>query len=87
MLDTKLSQTGTVLMHGEHIYLDGFSADSCMCREVAVLALIWAIGEMQCELSALIEQPGGSGKTCIDLPIGVEQALGLTDQFTPNPTE
>lgn len=77
MLDTKLRKTGTILMHEGHIHIAGFSADECMCREVAAHALLWAIGEMQRELVQLVAIPGGSGNTSIDLPLEVESALGL----------
>ena len=75
MLDLKLKQTGMLLMHNGRIYLDGFEADSAMCREVAALAILWAIGELQAELTALIHQPGGTGKSCIGLPRRLEEAL------------
>jgi len=75
MLDLKLKQTGTILMHKGRIYLSGFEADGAMCREVAALGILWAIGELQAELTALIQRPGGTGKSCIDLPQEVELAL------------
>lgn len=78
MLDTKLNKAGTVLMHDDRIYVEGFDADGCMCREVAIHAVTWAIGELQRELVALIEKPGG-GKSAMDLPPAVHEALGLPD--------
>lgn len=77
LLDTKLRKTGTILMHNGRIHIGGFSANGCMCREVAAHALLWAIGEMQRELAELIARPGGSGNTSIDLPQKVHEALGL----------
>lgn len=78
MLDTKLRKTGTILMHKGRIYTAGFSAEGCMCREVAAHALLWAIGEMQRELAALIEKPGGTGNCSADMPSeAVEKALGI----------
>jgi hypothetical protein len=77
MLDTKLQKTGTILMHQGRIYVAGFSADNCMCREVAAHALLWGIGEMQRELAELVAVPGGTGNTAIDLPQKVERALGI----------
>jgi hypothetical protein len=62
-------------MHNGRIYLDGFEADDAMCREVAALGMLWAIGELQAELTALIQQPGGTGKSCIDLPQEIALAL------------
>ncbi len=79
MLDTKLIKPGTILMHHGKIHIEGFEAENCMCREVAAHALLWGIGEMQRELTALINQPGGSGNTCLDLPKKVREALGLTE--------
>jgi len=76
MLDTHLNSPGTILMHNGHIYVgDGFDADDCMCREVAIHALIWAIGELQRELVEEIRTAGGSGNVSIDLPPGVEDEL------------
>lgn len=78
MIDTKLTRTGTVLMHKGRIYTSGFSAPDCMCREVAIHALLWAIGEMQREIVALIETPGGTGNVAADMPSkAVEDALGI----------
>jgi hypothetical protein len=78
MLDTKLRKTGTLLMHDGRIYTSGFRADGCMCREVAAHALLWAIGELQRELAALIEKPGGTGNVAADMPsAAVETALGI----------
>lgn len=78
MLDTKLVKTGTLLMHEGRIYTSGFSAPDCMCREVGVHALLWAIGELQRELTDLIAKPGGSGHVCADMPsAAVEKALGI----------
>ena len=78
MLDTKLTKTGTILMHEGRIYTAGFSAPDCMCREVAAHALLWAIGEMQRELTALIEKPGGMGNVCASMPsAAIEAELGI----------
>lgn len=81
MLDTKINSTGTILMHEGRIYVDGFNTNATSCRETAAHALLWAIGEMQRELAAMIEQPGGTGKVGIDLPKDVHYALGLPDPF------
>lgn len=81
MLDTKLIKTGTILMHEGLIHIAGFDAEDCMCRELAAHALLWAIGEMQRELSELIARPGGTGNTVMDLPAEVSSALGLTDPW------
>lgn len=66
MLDKKLKQVGKVTIDGHgKIYVDGFEADDCMCREVAALALLWAIGELQAELHAIIAIPGGTGRCVV----------------------
>jgi hypothetical protein len=66
MLDLHLKNIGTITMDAKKIEINGFDADDAMCREVAALALIWAIGRMQNELSALIRKPGGTGNTSVD---------------------
>lgn len=81
MLDTKLDMVGTILMHDGHIHIDGFGADECGCREVAIHAMLWAIGELQREIAADIAKPGGSGKVGIGLPPQVRKALGLLDPW------
>lgn len=78
MLDTKVTKTGTMLIHDGKIMIEGFSAPNCMCREVAVHACLWAIGVLQKELTSLIDHPGG-GISSIDLPKDVRKALGLPD--------
>ncbi len=55
----KLTQHGTVTVEAGSIVVTGFSGDNCSCRDVAVLACIWAIGELQRELLKDVEQPGG----------------------------
>lgn len=66
MLDKRLTEVGEIRMAGGEIVVKGFSGDDCMCREVAALALLWAIGELQRELDDLIAQPGGSGRVVVD---------------------
>lgn len=63
MLDAdkaKLTQFGSVkvLSHGR-IEVDGFEGDGCTCRDVAALAMLWAIGELQRDLMATLESPDG----------------------------
>lgn len=78
MLDTKMEKAGTLLMHKGHIYTTGFRVRDCMCREVTAHALLWAIGELQRELAALIGKPGGTGNVVADMPsAAVEAALGI----------
>lgn len=53
-------------MQNGRIELDGFDVDGAMCREVAAHALLWAIGELQKELTEIINQPGGTGICSVD---------------------
>lgn len=66
MLELKLTKTGKLTMENGHIHIEGFEADGAMCREVAALSLLWAIGIMQNELTELIARPGGTGNTSVD---------------------
>lgn len=78
MLDTKVTKTGTMLIHDGKIMIEGFSAPNCMCREVAAHACLWAIGLLQKELTSLIDHPGGDISS-IDLPADIRIALGMPD--------
>jgi len=66
----KLTGVGTVVIRpcaikgGVEITFEGFQASGATCRDVAVLAAVWAIGALQRELMKDIEQPGG-GSTAI----------------------
>lgn len=66
--EVKLTKVGTVEMRADgEVYLQGFKGSAgCSCRDVATLALVWAIGKLQRELKAQIERPGGSGNVGID---------------------
>lgn len=66
MLDKSLTEFGKITLENGKIIVEGFCANDAMCREVAALALTWAIGEMQRELVELIAQPGGTGKCIVD---------------------
>lgn len=60
----KLTKLGNVTVHpaksgGVQIVLEGFEGEGCSCRDVAVLACLWAIGELQREVLRTIERPGG----------------------------
>ena len=65
MLDQKIKKAGTVTVTENEIRVSGFDVDNAMCRETAIHALIWAIGELQKEVVELIAVPGGSGKCCM----------------------
>jgi hypothetical protein len=45
---------------GVQIVAYGFEGDGCSCRDVAALACLWAIGELQREVMRCIEQPGNN---------------------------
>lgn len=77
MLDLRVTKPGTLLMHDGNIYVEGFRVDGGgMCREVAAMACLWAIGELQKELTALINE-AGSGVSCMDLPHQITTSFGI----------
>lgn len=80
MLDTKLSKIGSILIHNGKIELEGFEAEHCMCREVAAHALLWAIGLMQQELTALIAKPSGDN-TSMDFSKDLRDLLKIETDF------
>lgn len=55
---------GSVIVSPDGIEVVGFDADNASCREVAIMAAAWAIGELQREMLRNIEEPGG-GNICI----------------------
>lgn len=60
----KLTQHGTVTISpdkkgGPQIIVEGFEGAGCSCRDVAVLACLWAIGELQREVMRAVQEPGG----------------------------
>ena len=62
MLDAtpaKLTMLGTVTITPDGISIDGFDGENVSCRDLAALAAAWAIGELQRELQATLERPGG----------------------------
>lgn len=63
--EMKITKTGRVTITKDGISVEGFSVKGGMCRDVAVMAAAWAIGELQREMLKTIAKPGG-GK------IGVE---------------
>ena len=67
MLDLRLKTIGKLTIDADGMYAEGFEANGpAMCREVGALALMWAIGELQKELTEIIAQPGGTGKCGVD---------------------
>lgn len=64
--ETRLTEIGSLVIDADgSVMLAGFKGDNCTCRDVATLALAWAIGKLQTELTAQIEKPGGSGNVCV----------------------
>ena len=62
MLDAEpamLGKIGTVTIANGRIDVRGFNASNASCRDVAALAALWAIGELQRELMSTLEEPGG----------------------------
>jgi len=60
-----ITKHGTVTISPEGIHCGGFKARNASCREVAIMACAWAIGELQREMLRDIEEPGG-GNTSVD---------------------
>jgi hypothetical protein len=55
-----LTKHGTVKIKPDgQIIVAGFEGDNCTCRDVAVLAMLWAIGQLQAEVMADVQEPGG----------------------------
>lgn len=55
----KLTRKGLVTISKNGITVENFDAKNASCREAAILACVWAIGELQREMLKMIEQPGG----------------------------
>ena len=60
---TKLRKCGTVTIYPKkegkvQIVVEGFEADNASCRDVAALACLWAIGELQREVMRTVQEPG-----------------------------
>lgn len=67
MLDLRLKTIGVITIDKNSMHAEGFEADGpATCREVGALALMWAIGELQKELTEIIAKPGGTGKCGVD---------------------
>jgi hypothetical protein len=67
MLDANpafLTQFGKIEIENGRIMIDGFDAENGTCRDVAALAIVWAIGQLQIELMQTLERPGG-GIACV----------------------
>lgn len=57
----RLTATGQLLITRDgKVEISDFAGDGCSCRDVAALALVWAIGLLQAELMKALEAPGRS---------------------------
>jgi hypothetical protein len=57
---SRLTKHGRVVIEPDGlITVEGFGGDNCTCRDVAVQAMVWAIGVLQKDVLACIETPGG----------------------------
>lgn len=63
--EMKIRKTGRVTITKDGISVEGFEVNGAMCRDVAVMAAAWAIGELQREMLKTIAKPGG-GKIGVD---------------------
>ncbi|MBC3492383.1 hypothetical protein [Pseudomonas taiwanensis] len=63
--EMKIRKTGRVTITKEGINVEGFDVKGAMCRDVAVVAAAWAIGELQREMLKTIQKPGG-GRVSVD---------------------
>lgn len=63
--EMKIRKTGRVTITKDGISVEGFDVDGAMCRDVAVMAAAWAIGELQREMLKTIAKPGG-GEISVD---------------------
>lgn len=71
MLDKSVTREGLMIIKGGHVYLDGWEiSDGGMCREVAALACLYMAKQLQERGLALIREPGGDHRTCMDAPDG-----------------
>ena len=64
MLDAepgRITKTGIVEVTTDRgININGFEAEGCTCRDVAALAMTWAIQQLSDELQKVLERPGQS---------------------------
>ena len=68
MLDANpatLTKIGRVLVTDQGITVEGFDGDGVTCRDVAALAIVWALGELQRELLLTLERPG-AGRSVVN---------------------
>lgn len=61
----RLVSTGSITITADEISIDGFDGENTSCREVAAFACLWAIGQLQTEVTKLLEAPG-TGNASVD---------------------
>ncbi|MEG1628552.1 hypothetical protein [Pseudomonas sp.] len=64
-LEMMLSRLGTVTVSKAGVSVQGFDGKNASCRDVAIMAAAWAIGELQREMLKTIKKPGG-GNISVD---------------------
>lgn len=57
--EMKIRKFGTVTVTKQGISVEGFEGKNTMCRDMAIMAAAWAIGELQREMLKTIQKPGG----------------------------
>jgi hypothetical protein len=71
MLDLEpatINITGEVRVSSRGVAISLFDCENASCRDLAALAMVWAIGELQRNLLALMEKPGGGNVTVDYIP-------------------
>jgi hypothetical protein len=56
----QINRHGTVTITQDGISVEGFEFFNSTCRDGAILAAAWAIGELQREMFRAIQRPGDS---------------------------
>ncbi len=65
--DTQLTKIGKVIIDADGIRIEGFDTSGRQsCRETAILATCWALGQLQAEMMATMQRPGGNGRLSMD---------------------
>ena len=65
--EAQLTKLGKVTITKEGVYIEGFNTSGTQsCRETAILAAAWALGQLQAEMLATMLKPGGTGRMGID---------------------
>lgn len=69
MLDRHITKEGVLIFENGEVMVDGWEAnDTCMCREIAILACLYVAQRLMEEVAADIKEPGGTGKVCVGVP-------------------